>query len=494
MEYNQELELLKKQLKDNVISWYPMEDNAQYIIIRDFCKRDVDKLKETVKMLNENGRILILMNNCLSIKSVCINNSKTEYLYSKKEIEELLDKIGLTYKKFYYPLPNCEMTNVIFTDKHLPDEETISRNIVFDEAEDIELNKENELYKNIIKQDKNLFKIFANCFFIECSKNEFEDNEIEFVSFSNMRKEEYRIKTIIKGENVYKESANEKSISHIKNIERNIDILKQCNINTLDRYENSIIISAYQKNKNTLDKILIDKLKQGNIEEVKQIMKNLYFELQQKLEVVKTDKNIFDKYEIAYEKEDINNLAFIKYGFWDMILQNIFYIDEKYFFYDQEWIEENIPIEFLIYRTIAYNPEVVKYLNLKKLLDEFNITDKNISLFQILDNKLQEKTRNATAWEIHTQVNNLDKILNDLNTKTDEIKKLQNDKEIITQDCQKLLNEKDARIKFLEDNMEQTVQLLQEKENQILLMENSTSWKITEPLRKIRSNKKGAQK
>lgn len=494
MEYNKELELLKKQLKDNIINWYPMEDNAQYIIMRDFCKRDVEKLKEAVEKLNENGKILILMNNRLSIRSICINNSKTEYLYSKKEIEELLDEMGLRYKKFYYPLPNREMTNVIFTDKHLPDEETISRNIVFNEADDIELNKDNELYKNIIKQDKNLFKTFANCFFIECSKNEFKDNEIEFVSFSNMRKEEYRIKTIIKGENVYKESANEKSISHIKNIERNIDILKQCNINTLDRYENSIIISAYQKNKNTLDKILIDKLKQGNIEEVKQIMKNLYFELQQKLEVVKTDKNIFDKYEIAYEKEDINNLAFIKYGFWDMILQNIFYIDEKYFFYDQEWIEENIPIEFLIYRTIAYNPEVVKYLNLKKLLDEFNITDKNISLFQILDNKLQEKTRNATAWEIHTQVNNLDKILNDLNTKTDEIKKLQNDKEIITQDCQKLLNEKDARIKFLEDNMEQTVQLLQEKENQILLMENSTSWKITEPLRKIRSNKKGAQK
>ena len=49
MKYNQELELLKKQLKDNVISWYPMEDNAQYIIIRDFCKRDVDKLNEAVE-------------------------------------------------------------------------------------------------------------------------------------------------------------------------------------------------------------------------------------------------------------------------------------------------------------------------------------------------------------------------------------------------------------------------------------------------------------
>lgn len=494
MEYNQELELLKEQLKDNIISWYPMEDNAQFIILEDFCKKDVNKLKEAVVNLKDNGKIIILMNNLLGVKNVCINNSKTEDLFSKKEIEKLLDDVGLNHRKIYYPMPDCKMPNVIFTDKHLPDEETISRNIIFNEIDDIELNKENEIYKNILKQDTELFKIFANSYFIECSKNEFEDNNIEFVSFSNMRKEEYRIKTIIKGDFVYKQNLNEKSISHIENIEKNIDILNQCNINTLDRYENLTIISAYQKNKDTLDKILIKKLKQGKVEEAKKIMKNLYLELRQKLEIVEVDKNVFDKYQIEYQKEDINNLTFIKYGFWDMILQNIFYIDDKYFFYDQEWIEANIPIEFLIYRTIAYNTEVVKHLNLKELLNEFNITDKNISLFQILDNKLQEYTRNNDAWRIHIKVNDLNKIIENLNAKSEEIKKLQNDKEKITQDCKKLLNEKDARIKLLEENIKNTIKLLEEKEHIIELMENSTSWKITEPLRKIRSKKKGAQR
>ena len=362
----------------------------------------------------------------------------------------------------------------------------IKLNIDYNEA----LNKaKNDKQKEIINSLKNGEKKLTDISCINSSYKTLLNNGI----LKEILEEEYRIKTIIKGDYVYKQNLNEKSIAHIKMIEKNIDILKKCDINTLDRYENSTIISAYQKDKNTLDKILIEKLKQGNVEEIKRIMKNLYLELQNKLEVVETDKNVFDKYKIEYEKEDINNLTFIKYGFWDMILQNIFYIDNKYFLYDQEWIEENIPIEFLVYRTIAYNPEVIKHLNLKELLNEFNITDKNISLFQILDNKLQEKTRNETAWKIHTQVNNVDKILSSLNAKSDEIKKLQNDKEIITQECQKLLNEKDARIKFLEDNMETTVQLLHEKENQILLMKNSTSWKITEPLRKIRG-KKGAEK
>lgn len=494
MEFNQELELLKQQLKDNIISWYPMEDSSQYIILKDFCKKDVYKLNEAVEKLNENGKILILMNNRLAVKNICVSNSKIEDLFNKKEVEKLLDKMGLIYRKFYYPLPDCDMTNVIFTDRHLPDEETISRNIVFNEIDTIELNKENEIYRNIISQNPELFTIFANCFFIECSKNEFTDNDIEFVSFSNMRKEEYKIKTIIKGDSVYKENLNEKSISHIKNIERNIDILKQCNINMLDRYNDLTIISAYQKNKDTLDKILIEKLKQKKVEEVKKIMKNLYLELQEKLCLVEVEKNVFDKYKIEYQKEDISNLKFIKYGFWDMILQNIFYIDDKYFFYDQEWIEENLPIEFLVYRTIAYNPGLGKSLDIKELLTEFNITDKNISLFQILDNKLQEKTRNNNVWKIHSNINDLNKILEKLNTSYEEIKNLQNDKEIILQDCKKLLNEKDARIKLLEENMENTIKLLNEKERKIKLMENSTSWKITEPLRKIRSKKKGAQK
>ena len=70
----------------------------------------------------------------------------------------------------------------------------------------------------------------------------------------------------------------------------------------------------------------------------------------------------------------------------------------------------------------------------------------------------------------------------------------ENEKEEISQNYKKVLNEKDARINFLEENMQQTVELLRQKENLIELMKNSTSWKITEPLRKLRSNKKENKK
>ena len=66
---------------------------------------------------------------------------------------------------------------------------------------------------------------------------------------------------------------------------------------------------------------------------------------------------------------------------------------------------------------------------------------------------------------------------------------VEKEKEQILIDCKKLLNEKDARINFLEENMDKTVKLLQDKENQLKQIENSISWKITKPLRNLR--KKG---
>lgn len=494
MEISQQFKLLEQQIKDNIINWYPMEENIQYIILEDFCKEKFSELKEAVNNLQENGKILIFMDNSLAIKNICINNANEKQLYNKKEIEKILDDNGLIYRKFYYSLPDCRLVNVIFTDKHLPDQETILRNITFYDKETIEVNKENEIFRKILAQEPSLFKIFANAFFIECSKSEFKDNQIEFVSFSNMRKEEYRIKTVIKGDSVYKKAVNQTSENHIKNIEKNIDILNQCNINILDRYENSTIISEYQKNGKTLEKIIIEKLQKDNIGEVKKLIKDLYRELKEKLITTDIEENVFKKYKIEYKKEDIENLTFVKYGFWDMIFQNIFYIDNKYFFYDQEWLEEKLPIEFIIYRTIIYSPQLNEMLNVEEIFKEFNIKTENLKIFQMLDNKLQDKIRSENCWEIHIGNNNLNKILYDLKQKDEKIQQLENDKEEISQNCKKLLNEKDARIKFLEENMEQTVKLLHKKENMIELMKNSTSWKITEPLRKLRSNKKEKKK
>ena len=174
-----------------------------------------------------------------------------------------------------------------------------------------------------------------------------------------------------------------------------------------------------------------------------------------------------------------------------MIFQNIFYIDKQYYFYDQEWLDNNVPIEYIIYRAMLYNQELSQLINKDELFANFNIKEPQIKLFRELDNKLQEKTRDEKAWNIHLHPITINTLLDKEIKYEEEIQKLKIDKDQITQECTKLLNEKDARIKYLEDNIAETVNLLHAKERRIELMEASTSWRITEPLRWLRRNKKG---
>lgn len=479
MENIKNFELLEEQLKNNEISWYPFENELHYEIIKDFTKDKKSQLEDIAKTINENDRLILMLDNRLGVANVCENNKNIDNLFNKYEIERLLELLGFKYRKFYYPLPNFIIPNVVFTDKHLPNLETINRNLTFYNNSTIITNSQNDIFKEIIKTDDKLFKIFANSYFIECSKKEFLDNEIEFVSFSNIRKEEYQIQTIIKNNNVYKKNSNEKSIEHINNIAKNIDIMNEREISTLDSYENGCIISDYQKDRETFEGFIIKEAKNNNVEYAEQLIKDFYEELKQKLEIVKENINVFDKYEIEY-KEEIQNLNFVKYGLWDLVFQNAFYIDEKFYFYDQEWIENNVPVEFIMYRSYKYSAEIQKIISKESFYSIVGINNYIAELFDKLDICLQEKIRDNNNWNIHAYSNNYEQV----------IQQIKEQKEQMNNEALILLNQKDAYIKKLEDTIMDQDAIIKnyekqviEKDNKIQLMENSRIWKIRNVLK-----------
>lgn len=507
MEANNQVKI-KMALKENIIKWYPFTPNATVLKIEDSLEeiaeeqydyvvllgtldyahklflgaKPKEQLMEYVKKhLKEEGKLLLAVNNKLGMKRYCERQQEDKDMktLNRKQLEELLKTCGLTDYKFYYPLSDYETTNVIFTDQFLPNQETLVRNIALHEEEDFVFQLENEAWLPLLEQDKNLFPWFANSYFVECSRKEFLDNQIEFVSFSNMRKLEYSIRTVIQGDKVYKIAGNAKAKGHIEKIKNNIDIIKQLGFQTLDSYEEDVIISEYQKNQKTVDDIIVRKIEEGKKEEAIQLIKQFFQEIKDKLETAKTQKNIFDQFDIVYETEQIENLTFTQYGLWDLIFQNAFYKEGQFFFYDQEWMEEGVPIEYIFYRSIAYTNGIREFLKEEDILNQFGLNKKQIDLFLQLDNKLQEKTRNNEVWNRHRQGQTIEML-------KAEIEHEKQEREKLLEDCKKLLNEKDARICFLEENMDTTVKLLHEKESQVAQMENSMSWKVTKPLRKLR--------
>ncbi len=151
------------------------------------------------KLLKPDGKLLIAIENKFGIKYfagavedhtsikydgiVGYSNKKGPITFGKKEIQDLLTRNGLSNVRFYYPLPDYKLPNVIFSDECLPLEEDIDNLYSPYYYDNTILNfEEKKAYKELIKENK--FDFFANSFFIECSEDKLK-NEIDFAVFNS---------------------------------------------------------------------------------------------------------------------------------------------------------------------------------------------------------------------------------------------------------------------------------------------------------------------
>ena len=458
-----------------------IEEKFDYIIIENFNEDLERSIKSFGKNSNDNTTILFMVNNKYGLRSFdgIIDKEKNEQnRYSKKMIENILKKVGIQNYKFYYPLPNYKLPNVIFTDEHLPSEESIQRDFTLYDKKDILLFDEREKYKEILKEDKELFKFFANSYLVEISK---EDNKVEFVSFGNSRKEKYRMQTVIIEDIVYKQNVNNDGKKHIEEIKENIDILKKLNVNMLDSYDESKIYSKLIRNEKSFDKVLIKEFAE-NEEYALTLINKFFTEIKEKLcaNNEKVEKNIFEKYNVNIEANKNDKLHYTPYGIFDLIFQNCFYINGEFYFYDQEWKEENIPVEFIFFRSINYLANSNSSIDRKKIYIKFGIIE-YVDEFEKLEGVLQEKIKDNFMWKIHATNNITVKNVYDTLVHYKNLKAISE---------QELKNEKESK----RVEIEIREQKIKELTDELNYMKNSKSWKMTKIFRDLKRNKRNERK
>ncbi|MGL6202496.1 MAG: class I SAM-dependent methyltransferase [Lachnospiraceae bacterium] len=148
-----------------------------------------DFLNKIKKLLKPGGKLLIAIENQFGMKYFCgtpedhtgrtfdgilgYANKQGIRTFGKNELKDILGKSGFSYTKFYYPLPDYKLPNIIFSDEFMPDEENIWKYSPYLSSEtEAVLYEEQTAYLDIIKNDK--FDFFANSFFIEASENVFK--------------------------------------------------------------------------------------------------------------------------------------------------------------------------------------------------------------------------------------------------------------------------------------------------------------------------------
>ena len=537
-----EVDLLK--FKKNIISWYPIEEKDTVLQVGEDEEIHKKLLKKTNKVvvtkkinefelgekfdyvtligsfenlqtendiinliasakecLTEDGKILIAMKNKFGMKywtgekesedSEIFGNivSKKENVFGIAKIKLILDNLNLKYK-FYYPLPDYKKTNVIFSDEYLPTNDSIdARDLTYCKDGELLVFSEREAYKQILNEDKKQFPFFANSFFIEVSeKDNFQD--IKYVGYGITRKEEYRIKTVIRKDIVEKTADNESAIDHIKNISRNIKVLDDSKIDCLDRFEKDMIISKFLSDAKSFDNVLIDIYNQKGLEELIKSIEEFKTEMLDKLLDSENDNNsfdiintVFEKYNVEISKELKEKMHFTKNGILDLIFQNCLVNEDKIFVYDQEWYEENVPVEFILYRAIFYFTELKKQIDINEIYKKLNLID-YIETFEKLETILQGNIVDKEMWELHR--NSTKSLGGSKNFVESYEAKLDAAKEHI-KNLENLVNEYKAGIEDLNNLIREKDVGLEDYANQLRTISNSLSWKITKPIRTISS-------
>lgn len=404
-------------------------ENANEIIKEE--NAEIKLMKFAKEQLNENGKILLAVDNRLGAKYIVGNKSeycnkiydsiKNEYkkykMFSRAELDKIIENINFKYRKNYYPLPDYKNANVIYTDEALPQvyDSKINYNVIYEEGSLI-VQDETMLLKQFIKEGD--FIKYTNSYFIELSDSKI-DNDIKYVSFNNMRKDKYSLILKISKEMVEKSPRTEEAIEHIRNINENNYKLKELGFEIAEEIENqeNSIKSPYI-NLPLLDNYIYILIKQSKKDEVYKI--------------------IDEWFELIKNKLDVDENGNIKHGFIDLVFENTFYDsnNNKFIFFDQEWYMENIKANYILYRAInnlyIHNPNLSNYIPKEELMKKYDLLD-DIE-FEKIEIELQKDVIDEEKKKFYGKQY-------DYRISSEELKKIIEDIKKFDEDNQKLIKE-----------------------------------------------------
>lgn len=367
----------------------------------------LDFLTEIKKLLKPNGKLLIAIENKYGLKYWCgaqedhtgipfegMNqyklSEKKVRTFSKSELDILVKQSGFKNTYFYYPMPDYKLPTVIYSEKKLPSNENMQNLQPYYIPDNSTLvADEMGMYKDII--DNGVFEFFANSFLVECS----DDSQIGSVNFANIsseRLDEYRIVTRFTNQNKVEKFAlnTEKGRMHIQQIKKNQDMLEQVGCHVWkSELQNDKMIAEFATEELLEDRIC-NLYQEKSYAEIYKLYDKLYNEILKSSEQIDGDNNLLYELNIVENKDNEKYGPILKVGYLDMILRNAFWIEEEFFWFDQEWILEAVPAGYIFYRAI------------KELYQSFPWIEKVIPLVDIA-----KKYHIMETWNDYTKLESL---------------------------------------------------------------------------------------
>lgn len=331
-------------------------------------------LKSAKKFLKSDGALLFAIENKLGLK-YWLGGSEdhlqepfaglegyvtphTPQTFSKKELENMLVKVGLKNNRFYYVLPDYKFPEIIATDERYPDYVNLQKVSFTYSKNSILTVDEKKLYKDVL-ENKTL-SFFANSFLVEAQINEFAGKKVVYVSSKGEVRKEYRVSTVLYDDgSICKIPMHQKALKHLDNIYKNTEYLKNRGIHILGYTQEGDTLKCETYEGVSAQDYFGSLLENNDRKNLFPFLEEFRKELIKSSELV-FDENILNEMEINTTEYQIGPV--LKKGFVDMTFYNSFYENGQFIFYDQEWCFDNVPLNFIIYYAVnsAYSRLQIK--------------------------------------------------------------------------------------------------------------------------------------
>lgn len=379
-----------------------------------------DYLSSMKKWLKPGGKLLLAVENRFGLRYFCgeaephtrrafdgINHyprGTRGYSFSRKEIENVVNVAGFGYHRFYYPLPDYKLPQLIYTDAWLPGKNIGERLIPYYRSGDTLVASERELYGDII--ENGVFPFFANSFLVECCVEKIlgETERILYAAVSTDRGEERGFATVIRANGtVQKMPLYEKGRNSAREACRNILDLQAHGIPVVEhRLLPGDILELPFISWPTLSDY-IKEVMRSDTGKFLYIMDRIYQNILMSSEQVPEEKNELpavlglcasgsypERTEDGNQTQDNQeNLLktperfgpIMKKAYMELIPLNCFYNPQTgdFLYFDQEFVRENYPAKYVLFRAINYIygffPDAERHYPRQRLLRKYEMED-----------------------------------------------------------------------------------------------------------------------
>lgn len=365
-----------------------------------------DFLLKIKSLLKEDGKLLVAIENKYGVKYWCgatedhtgipfdgINQYKISggkvRTFAKEELRELLNDSGFEDTYFYYPLPDYKLPSVIYSEKYLP--KNILENMVpyYIPSADTLVADEKNLYKDIIQN--NVFEFFANSFLVECSMKVQKEEKNIFALLNTRRLKEYRIGTIINDSGEVSKFALAEDANIYRHLEatcNNMQKLAERGISFIPySIENNRLKSKYMTEV-SLCELLYQAAQKRDKEQFYALLDEVLKEVEAASDEVEQKQCMI--YELGLDEytEEKDYGKIMAEGYLDMIPRNCFVRNDDLIWIDQEWILENVPSKYVLFRGIleSYNsfPDMHEMIPFMEVIKHYGI-DSHFNVFVALN-------------------------------------------------------------------------------------------------------------